>query len=128
MNRAEAEKTIDDYEALTAKAVEILNGEGPPWGYVGNAEWAHLTFDGDDAVVSHPDAGTYYDSITIDTDTERFPAALLFMPDAELKAWKVAARKSYDEEQERDRLARIAATDAAERATFEALKRKFETV
>lgn len=96
----EAEKIVADYEALRERAISILNGsEGPPWGYVSYGEWARLSFDGDEAVVSYQDLIFYYDDARVDADEVRFPAALLFMSEAELATWKTNARAAYDREQ-----------------------------
>lgn len=126
MDRKAAEKAILDYEALVDKAVLILNSSGPPWGYVSNTEWARLTFDGDMAVVNHPQADTYYDSITIELETEKFLAELLFMSDADLAAWKKEALRLYEIEQTTRASDEKAKQEATERATLEALKLKYE--
>ena len=126
MDRKTAEKIVEDYEALTAKAVEILNSDGPPGGYVSNSEWARVAFDGDYAVVSHPHVSADDDSVSIEIKTERFPSALLFMSPTDLGAWKKDAAEKYDKERAREKVRRQAAAEAAERALLEALKRKFE--
>jgi hypothetical protein len=125
----QAGAVVAAYEALVKRAVLILNGDtsSPPWGYVGNEEWAKLSFDGDDAVVTHPDAGTYYDSITIDTDEERFPAALLFMSEQELEAWRKKVKAEYEIEQKETRRVQLAEKEAQERQAYELLRQKFES-
>lgn len=125
MTREEAESVIEEYSALVEKAVGILNGKGPPWGYVSNSEWARLSFDGEDAVVSHPETSSYYDSCSIDTDTERFPAALLFMSDEDLMAWKKEAQAKYDAEQRERKAVELRQREAQERAAYELLRQKY---
>jgi hypothetical protein len=125
MTRDKAEAVITEYEALVEKALAILNEPGPPWGYVGETNFARLTFDGDMAILSHPQADSYYDSITIEEDNESFPAALLFMSDKELAAWRVEARAAYEQEQKVAAQQRLEAQEAEQRKAYEALKRKF---
>jgi hypothetical protein len=126
MERKEAEKIVAGYDALLKRAADILNDEGPPWGYIGSSEFLRISFDGDDAVILEPEASSYYDSTTIETKEHRFPAALLFMADDELAAWKKRAKAEYDAQQAEQLRQRIAAQEATERRTFEALRAKFE--
>lgn len=126
MNRDEAEKLIADYAELVDRAIAIFDGSGPPWGYIGNTEYAYLWFDGDEAVITHPEAASDYDCPCIDTREHRFPAALLFMPPDDLAAWKKQTLAEYERAQvERDAMIK-ARTEAEERNKYEALKRKFE--
>jgi hypothetical protein len=126
MNREQMEATIDAYESLVRRAVDIVNAPGPPWGYVSvDDNFARLSFDGDDAVITSPQADSYYDSCTIETETTRFPAALLFMTEAELTAWRTQAKIEYEAQEKKNREIAKAQREAEELRTYKALKKKF---
>lgn len=127
MNRTEAEKLVSDYTELVKRATDILNDKGPPWGYVGQSEFSRLTFEGDDAIITAPEASSYYDSVSIEAEEHRFPATLLFMSPDELKAWKTQALAEYERGQAEQKRQRLAAQEAVERKSYEELKRKFES-
>lgn len=127
MNRKTAERIVADYEALLAKALAILGGDGPPYGFVGHPEFAKLQFDGEFAIILHPETDTSYDCCTIEEDTESFPAALLFMSDAELQQWRAKEKAEIDKRELARRAKMIAAREAEERRVFKALKAKYDT-
>jgi hypothetical protein len=87
--------------------------------------FARLSFDGDDAVITSPQADSYYDSCTIETETTRFPAALLFMTEAELTAWRTQAKIEYEAQEKKNREIAKAQREAEELRTYKALKKKF---
>ncbi len=125
MDRSNAENIIADYDKLLARALKILDGSGPPWGFVWTPEWARIQFDGDEVVISCPKAESYYDSTTIECEETRFPSALLFMSEAELLEWKRQARTEYEAAQKRIEAERRLQSERAERAEFDRLKAKF---
>jgi hypothetical protein len=126
MNREQMEATIEAYEILVRRAVDIVNAPGPPWGYVsGDDNFARLSFDGDNVVITTPQADSYYDSCTIETETTSFPAALLFMTGAELTAWRTQAKIEYEAQEKKNREIAQAQREAEELRTYKALKKKF---
>ena len=77
---------VDAYEELIARALEIVS-DVPFYASVDDNDGARITFDGDDAVLSWSSyESDYYGGGSLIDDTTRFPAAVLFLSDAELSA------------------------------------------
>jgi hypothetical protein len=120
---------LDLVDALTARAIEIVDGSSDPrLAYVGEKELAKLDIDGDEATLSWPES--HYDESPIETKVQRFPAFLLFLDEAALADWK--ARQLELQEAEWRKRAQDQATqnraeaEARDRAEWARLKAKFE--
>jgi hypothetical protein len=124
MTRDAAKALVAAYDALVDRAIEILNMPGPPFGYISGGEYARLSFDGDEAIITTPEADS---AGYIEKDTVKFPAAVLFMDEVTLHVWRSIALAEHEEQQRASRAARLAEQESTERRTYEALKRKFET-
>ena len=123
----EAEQHISEVANLTSRALQIVGG-APYFKYVSDAAFAYLCLDGDEATLVWPeDESDGYGGSGIETHQIAFPSRLLFLSHEDFLAWKAEARREYDTRAKRDREAQTAAREAQERATYEALKRKYET-
>lgn len=125
IEREAAEAAMEAVDGLIASAIKILNRKPFDLGIAPEAIcW--LTMDGGNAslVWTREIYGEYDEGLKVETTI--FPAFLLFVAKAEVKAWakkETAARKAQDEEQN---MAFRASLEQRERATYEALKAKFD--
>lgn len=124
MTREEAEAALEATSALITRALAVASG-APNWKFVANEEFAQLSLDGDEATLIWPENETSYDLTTVGAQTFTFPVELLFIDEAAFVAWKADARAQYDRKHEDEKRKARQAVEAQERATFEALKRKY---
>ena len=126
---SEAEQHIAEVANLTSRALQIAQG-APHWKYIGSdeASFAYVVIDGKEATLSWPEIERgYEDSTSLESYTLSFPARLLFLSHADFLAWKADEFSKYNEGQAEKRRREQAMREAQERATFEELKRKYET-
>jgi len=111
-------------EALRDRALQITD-EAPYFTYHSEPEWARVSLDGEEGVLHLCSADLSYDCPVFETQEVRFPAYLLFVSEKELHYWKTEEHRLYSERQSAERSAAAKQKEANERATYEALKRKF---
>lgn len=119
-----------EYHEALERALRIP-GDAPYWCCLDNTEWARIVIDGDTTTLYWPEATTDWDVPKIEQQEISFPTSLLFLTDEEVAQWKKEQRAIYDAEEakkaEADHAAHVAATEAADRANYERLKKKFES-
>lgn len=128
--RDHSQQVAFEYDELLQRALRVP-GDAPYWSCLDNTEWARIVIDGDATTLYWPEATSDWDVPKIEQQEISFPTSLLFLTDEEVAQWKKEQRAIYDAEQEKiaeaDHAARIAATEAADRSTYERLKKKFES-
>ena len=117
----EAKQTVEAYEHLLSRALEIVSDE-PFYHCVDDYKNAALSFDGDEAVLSWCSyESDYYGGGSISHDEGRFPAIALLMKDEQLSALR---KKIKQEDAEKRRKLRRA--EEAVRKEREEAKDRFE--
>lgn len=124
MDQKEAGKVIERYSQLVSRALEVVD-QAPYWAYVDEPDYARLTIDGETATLIWPHDEMEYDMSTITCEHKCFEARLLFISDEELRAWKEEQLRLYREQQEQRNREAVAQREAAERAMYENLKKRF---
>lgn len=121
---------ISEVEQILERAFLIT--DGPPFFMIAEQEYARISVDGDEATLIWPEyAGGYYAGDgSIETQSIKFPAELLLMSIDQLKVWKAAHRKQYDDNEKAKRefeaRARAAQRTAEELRLLAALKEKYD--
>lgn len=126
MNKDQALGVITDYGALIARALDVVS-EAPHWTYISEKVFAQLEIDGENAILHYPEleSGSYDSGDYIVNQCVTFPVRLLFLPDEEFKAWKVAEKAAYEVNEQRRRATAVADKERQERAALAALKAKY---
>ena len=125
MKQNEAESAVALYNMLVQRALEILE-YAPFRKHVWNPEYARLSIEGTVAALTWPVVESGYEGdYYIERGCCSFPAALLFISDDELAAWKIDQRAIYDQQQREREADEARGREAAERAAYERLKQKF---
>jgi hypothetical protein len=114
-----ARDLVSAYDEMVDRAFRIS-------GAYSREEMARLSFVGEMAVISWPEAHSgYYDSCSIETQTTQFPAALLDAPEAEVEFWISEQKRLKEEASKRWYAERAAQQKAQELQTLAALKAKY---
>lgn len=124
-----AKEIVDAYEVLLARALKVVS-DVPFYHCVDDEEYAALSFDGDEAVLSWCSyESDYYGGGSVSNDEGRFPASALLLTDDELSALRKKIKQEEAEKQQRLRQAeetvRKERAEAADRAEFARLSRKY---
>lgn len=121
---------VNAYDDLLKKAFYIVEN-APRWGgtpyWQFDSQFARLNIDDDVATIRWPESvGGYEGEHSIEEQTFSFDTDMLTWSMEEIKAWhRSEARQAKKDKQLREAQAK-ANREASERATFEALKAKFE--
>lgn len=116
---------IGAYERWLTRAKAVVSG-APFWKSIDNEDFARLEVDGRQATLWWLDISSgYYGSWETDSLSVSFDASLLTMPEKDFVAWKAEERAKYDVHAEAERRVALERREAQERASYEALKRKF---
>lgn len=124
---AAAQKTIDAYDTLIARAREIA-GNAPHFTYIRDESIAWIEIEDGTATLRWNEAESEYDSWSLTTKEFAFPAELLFLSDDEFNAWKKEQRRFYERQQADRAAAEMSARETAERTEFERLKAKYGAI
>lgn len=130
MTLDEARKIVEAYEALVDHALKIVS-DVPFYVSVGDDDYAHLHFDGDNAVLSWCSyESDYYGGGSLSHDEGTFPAEALLLSDADLKTLRARVKKEAVERNAKLKAAEAAVArdraEARDKAEFARLKAKFE--
>lgn len=124
-----AEKTIAAYKQLVIRALQIVS-DVPFYASVEHEESAHLTIDGDDAILSwcYYESDYYGGGYLKDEETS-FPVSTLFLSNDDLKALRKQAKKEKAEQNAKVRAAQEAVarerSEARDRQEFDRLATKY---
>ena len=114
-----ARDLVSAYDNMMDRAFRIA-------GIYSREDMARLSFNGELAVISWPEAHSgYYDSCSIETQTTQFPAALLDAPEVEVEFWISEQKRLAEEADKRWNAERAAEQRAKELQTLAALKAKY---
>lgn len=114
-----AKDLVSAYDNLMARAFKIA-------GTYSQEEMARLSFEGEIAVISWPESHSgYYDSCSIETQTTKFPAALLDAPEVEVEFWIAEQKRLAEAANKRYYTERAREQEARELQTLAALKAKY---
>jgi hypothetical protein len=117
--------TVAEYDALIERACDIA-ASAPFCMYCDKDEFARLSFEGDVAKLSWPEAQSgYYNSCSIETQSVKFPTELLYLPPDKFAAWKNAKAAQRAAKAAEDQRKMQALNEMRERAALADLKRKY---
>lgn len=126
----DAKDICERYDAMVAKAIEVVHGGPPYWGFVYNQEWPRLSVDGDTATLRWCIEGIEYGAPDLGSEECSFPVRLLLIPAPELAAWKAKEAAKYVREQgakkARDTHDAAVFKEDHERSEYARLKAKYE--
>jgi hypothetical protein len=128
-NPGAAAKIIEAYDALVDRALDVTGITGY-YASVDSDDRPRLRIDGETATLTwRAHESDYYGGGYTTDESTQFPAALLFLSDAEFEAFKKRAEKEAHERYAKVREAQLAVQrerqEAHDRAEWERLRRKF---
>lgn len=100
----EAERIVEQYEALVLRGLEIVAG-APYWGghlSQEERETANIAVEGSEATLTWFEATTEWESPILERKAATFDVSLLFASAEELAAWKAKQEAIYEEERKRE--------------------------
>lgn len=98
--------TLDEIRTIIAGNDELIDRAkvilraAPNFTSVPDEQYVRLSIEGDVATLTWPESHSgYYDSCSLEEQSQNFPAELLFMTLAESAVWSTEQRRIYDERQ-----------------------------
>lgn len=115
-----ASELVEAYDKLIARASNVAGC------YVCEAHMARISFEGETAIISWPEAESgYYNSCSIETQTAKFPAYLLDASESEVEYYKGEQKRLAEEANRRWYAERARQQEENERRVLSELQRKY---
>ena len=125
MTKLRTESIVEAYDALIDRAIQIANG-APYNMFCSEEDYARLQFEGVNAVLTWPEAQSgYYNSVSIEKQRVKFPAALLALSPEDFAKWKAAEQAKAQASAMERRAAEHRLNEMRERAALVKLKAKY---
>lgn len=114
-----SKEIVEAYDKLMERVNKLV--------YIPESDYARISFEDDNVVVTWPEVHSgYYDSTSIETQTDSFPVYLLEATDAEVEYYLAELKRIEAEAEKKKRAERIKELEAQERYTLAKLQEKYK--